>query len=175
MRSNGLSKVYRQRCPQKMIVCGQIGSEGFDEGDNRTDLARVMDALKRISKTKLSFPRKPPGHISARFILSFVHRQPSLSFLIVEVASYLKIIHHVPRAADKEIDAVGAHMVSKRKAILAHAVRKGAVVVPNAGEVITGLPSCVIRIGELDSKIGRVLGKQLRDIQSDQIGRTTRN
>ena len=156
-----------------MIVCGDIGSKGFDERDNRTDLAGVMDALKGISKTKLSLPRKPPGHISA-LLHTFVRAPATLSVVPGSQSCFrLESLRHVPRAADKEINAVGAHMVPKRKAILAHAVRKGAVVVPNAGEVITGLPSCVIRIGELDSKIGRVLGKELRNIQSDQIGRTT--
>src|SRR5215813_6113438 len=103
-----------------------------------------------------------------------MNRQTSLAFLVVQVASYLEIVRHVPRAADKKINAVCAHMVPEGKTVLAHAIRKGSVVVPNTGELITGLSSGVVGIGELDAKICRVLGKQLRDIQSNQIRRATR-
>ena len=133
MRSRDVSKVYRQRCPQEMIICGDIGSKGFDERNHRTNLPGVIDALVGVSNAKLSLPGKPPGHIRTTLIFSFMHRQPSLALLIVKIGPYLKSFRHVPRAADKEINAVGAHMVSERKAVLAHAVRKRSVVVPNSG------------------------------------------
>ena len=105
------SEIYRQRSPQQMIVCGDIRSEGLDERNHRTNLPRVIDALKGVSKTELSLPRKPPGHISAALIFSFMRGQASLTFLIVKIGPYLKSFRHVPRAAEKEIDAVGTHVV----------------------------------------------------------------
>ena len=95
-----------------MIVCGDIGSKGFDERDDRTNLAWIMDALESVSEAKLSLPGKPPCHVCAGFVFTLVRRQTSLAFLIIEGAACLERIRHVPRAADKEINAVGPHMVS---------------------------------------------------------------
>ena len=148
-----------------MIVCGDIGSKGFDERDDRTNLAGVIDALESVSETKLSPPGKPPCHICASFVFALMRLQASLALLIVEVAPYLESIRHVPGAANKEINAVGAHMVSERKAVLAHAVRKSAVVVPHAGQ-LRAVSTRIICVGKFDPQIRRVIAEKLWNVDT---------
>ena len=148
-----------------MVVCCDIGSEGFDEWDDRTDLAWVIDALESVSETKLSLPGEPPRHICAGFVFALMRRQTSLAFLIIERAAYLESIRHVPGAPDKEINAVCPHMVSERKAVLAHAVRKSAVVVPSPRKLGT-VPTRIICVGEFDPQICRAIAEELWNVDT---------
>jgi hypothetical protein len=150
-------EIYRQIGPKQMIVCGDIRSKRFDEGDHRTDLSGVIQALVRVAEAELPSFRKPPSDIGGAFILAFMHRQTSLSLLIIEVGSYLNILRHIARTANEEIDRVGSHMVPERKPILAHAIRKRAIVVPGVDQMIAGLTPGEIRIRELDAEIGRII------------------
>src|SRR5262249_11485502 len=112
----------------------------------------------------------PPCDIGARLVFSFVHRQPALSFLIVKVGSHLQIVRHIPRASDKEVNGISAHAVAEWKTVLAHAVRKNAVVVPDTGGAT--FTTGDVSISPLETEISCIIREQLWNVDADQIGAT---
>src|SRR5678816_3989487 len=78
-------KRHRHIRPKQIIVRHDTWSKCFDERNDRADLTRVVDALIGVANADLRPFRKPPGDVRPRFILSFVRRDATTPFLVIEV------------------------------------------------------------------------------------------
>ena len=149
-----------------MIGSRDVWCKRLYERRHGADLPRVLDALVHIGECELGRRRHPPGQICGHFLFPFEDRLTSPALLIVKVAAELEVLQERTRASDKEIDPVGAHVVSQGKSVLTHAVGIKTVVVPNPGHA--RLASGKIGICILNSQIGRVAGEHLWNVYSGE-------
>src|SRR5690349_25063377 len=119
-----------------MVGRSHVRRKSLDKWGHGADLARILNALVGVSQGNLGSRCHPPGQINGRLLLAFMYRLSLPTFLIIQIGAELQIVREITRAPDEEIDAVGAHAMAERKPILPHAVGKGSVVVPNAGQVV---------------------------------------
>ena len=158
-----------------MVGRSHVRCKSLDKRGHGADLARILNALVGVSHGNLGSGCHPPGQINGRLLLAFMYRLSSPALLIIQIGTELQIVREITCAPDEEIDAVGAHAMAERKPILPHAVRKGPVVVPNAGQVVARFSAGIIRIRVFDPEVGGVAGEHLGNIDTAEKGGATWN
>lgn len=158
-----------------MVGGSHVRRKSFDKRGHGADLARILNALVGVPQGNLGSRCHPPGQINGRLLLAFMYRLSPPTFLIIQIGAELQIVREITCAPDEEIYAVGAHAMAERKPVLPHAVGKGPVVVPNAGQVVARFSTGIIRIRVFDPEIRGVPGKHLWNIDTGQKGGATWN